>query len=222
MKVTTDACLFGAWSARHIQQLEPSPKKVLDIGTGTGLLALMIAQKLSADIDCIEIDLDAFEEAGDNISASPWANQIEVYHSDANLFNSPYKYDIIVSNPPFYEKELRSPDAKRNIAHHDGLSLQQLLEVITLNLDKNGRFYLLLPYKRNTEIDKLISSNELSIVKKEFVRQSVNHDYFRIMIEGRFKAAAEEQMTDEISIWDGHQQYAEQFIELLKDYYLYL
>lgn len=229
MKVTTDACLFGAWVAERVgssefgvQSSESGVRKILDIGTGTGLLVLMIAQKVNAAIDALEIDKDAFEQAKENISTSLWADRINVTHADVKVYVFPGKYDVIISNPPFYENELKSGDAKKNIAHHEGLTLNELLSIIKKNLSADGEFYLLLPYKRNTEIEKLMPLNNLSVAQKTLVRQSVRHDYFRIMITGRHKNGESKIITDEISIWNDKQQYTEAFIELLKDYYLYL
>jgi len=182
----------------------------------------MLAQKTNVLIDAIEIDKDAFEQASENINASPWKDRISIYHVDATQFSFHSQYDVIISNPPFYESELKSEDARKNIAHHGGLTIQQLLMVIKQNLLKGGHFFLLLPYKRHKEIERLIDESNLSIAQKTFVRQSLNHDYFRIMIEGRHKHAEEKTITNEISIWNDRQQYTPEFIDLLKDYYLNL
>ncbi len=229
MKVTTDACLFGAWAAERIGSRESKVRskmqvagRVLDIGTGTGLLALMLAQKTNALIDTIEIEKGAFEQAKENINSSPWKDKINVYHADATEFIFPYQYDIIISNPPFYENELKSPDETKNIAHHGGLNLQQLLKIIKKNLSTEGQFFLLLPHKRNEETEKLIHSNKLCIIEKKLVRQSAKHDHFRIMITGSHKLAEEKMKVTEMTIWNEQQQYTKEFIELLKDYYLYL
>ena len=222
MKVTTDACLFGAWAAERVGSCESGVGRILDIGTGTGLLTLMMAQKTRAFVDTIEIDKDAFEQARENIAASPWKEKINIYRGGAGEFSFPSKYDAIISNPPFYENELRSPDEKKNLALHGGLSLQDLLSIIRENLTEKGSFFLLLPYKRDTEIDKAIHANQLSIRKKILVRQSAKHHYFRIMIEGTNKPARQTTITNEINIWNDQQQYTKEFTALLKDYYLYL
>ena len=221
MKVTTDACLFGAWAAEKVGNSKSEISKILDIGTGTGLLSLMLAQKINVPIDAIEIDKDAFEQAKENIFASPWAERINIFHADAKEFIFPGKYDVVISNPPFYENELKSDDIKKNIAHHEGITLNELLSAIKKNLSADGEFYLLLPYKRNTEMEKLIALKELSVAQKTLVRQSVNHDYFRIMISGRHKQSEEKIIMGEISIWNDQQQYTNEFIKLLRDYYLY-
>lgn len=222
MKVTTDACLFGAWAGEQIKNEELIINNCLDIGTGTGLLSLMIAQKTpSLNIDAIEIDNDAYEQAKENIASSPWADRIKIIHADAKEFSFEKKYDIIISNPPFYENELKSDNKKKNIAHHSSdLSLPVLLEIIKKDLSADGTFYLLLPYKRNEEIKKLIREKELFIRQIVFVKQSVSHDHFRIMISGKLKAKqAGETLLDEIVIKDENDNYTQRFIALLKEYY---
>ena len=224
MKVTTDGCLFGAWIAERVRSQESLVGSVLDIGTGTGLLALMLAQGNEFSVDAIEIDKDAFEQATENIAASPWSDRINVFHADAKKYVSQYKYDVIISNPPFYEKELKGDDTKRNLAYHnEGLLLPELLKIIKKNLNPDGHFYMMLPYKRNKEIKKLLTENQLTIQQLTFVRQSINHEYFRIILAGKLNSDVQtEMMIDEISIKDNKDQYTPAFISLLKDYYLHL
>jgi len=224
MKVTTDASLFGAWAEESVRSREPGVRNILDIGTGTGLLSLMLAQRINADIDAIEIDEAAAEQAIENTEASAWKERITVINADAKNYSFPKKYDCIISNPPFYENELKSDNIKKNIAHHnEGLLLPELLSIIKNNLEHSGMFFLLLPYKRNTEIKDLLLQHEFALSKMMLVSQSINHDYFRIMISGKLKTGeAIETMIDEISIKDDKQQYTKEFTELLKDYYLHL
>lgn len=223
MKVTTDACLFGAWVAQESEKSKA--ENILDIGTGTGLLSLMLVQKNNSfHVDAIEIDKLAAEQANENINASPWNDRINIIEADIRSFSFQKKYDLIISNPPFYEKEIRSESERKNIAHHSNqLSLDELLSAIKENLSATGNFFLLLPYKRNEEIRKLFSDHLLAISKTLFIRQSVKHDYFRIIING--KAGLHEKMEtgfNEMSIWDDQQQYTPEFAGLLKDYYLFL
>lgn len=225
MKVTTDGCLFGAWVAGRIGNPEPEVREILDIGTGTGLLALMYVQKnLKAVVDAIEIDEAAAEQAAENVDASPWEDRLKIINADVRSFSFTHLYDVIISNPPFYENELKSDDKKKNIAHHSAdLTLPQLLTAIKNNLSREGVFYLLLPYKRNEELQKLIKQHELALQEIVFVRQSVNHDYFRIILKGKRKpGAASETKIDEISITDEKGSYTKIFKNLLKDYYLHL
>ncbi len=233
MKVTTEGCLFGAWAAEKINNVAHPDSfgekliinTVLDIGTGTGLLSLMYVQKNpEASIDAIEIDDEAAAQAEENVRAVPFKNRVHVIHDDVRTFSFQHKYDLIISNPPFYENELKADSLKKNVAHHnEGLLLEELLTVIKNNLNPEGIFCLLLPYKRNEEIKRLITKNELAILQMTFVKQSFTHDYFRIMLMGKLKVD-EPTKTEfaEISIWDEKQMYTTEFAELLKDYYLYL
>jgi tRNA1Val (adenine37-N6)-methyltransferase len=181
----------------------------------------MLAQKTNCLIDTIEIEKDAFEQAMENISASPWKDRINVYHTDAKEYSSSARYDIIISNPPFYENELRSANKQKNVSHHDdALSLDELIPIIKSRLEPEGRFYLLLPYKRKNDIETLFKKHGLFFSRIELVRQSVNHNYFRVLVEGTLHDSATEET--ELSIWNKDNQYTPAFTDLLKDYYLYL
>lgn len=224
MKVTTDGCLFGAWVANNIQKQNPQNENCLDIGTGTGLLSLMVAQKNNLQIDALEIDKNAALQAKENTQASPWKENISIHNIDANLFSSNSSYDLIISNPPFYENELKGESLKKNIAHHDeGLLLPELLAIIKKKLSVDGIFYLLLPYKRTEEIKRLLLEKEMPVQHITMVRQSVNHNYFRLMLAASIKPTLLPETTiDEICIKDENNHYSPAFITLLKDYYLHL
>jgi tRNA1Val (adenine37-N6)-methyltransferase len=224
MKVTTDGCLFGAWIAKQIDSNKLAVDNILDIGTGTGLLSLMIAQQSPAKIDAIEIDKATYEQAKENVAASPWADRINIIHGDAKQLPASQQYDVIVSNPPFYENELKSGSSKKNKAHHDeGLLLDDLLAVIQRNLKPGGEFYLLLPYKRNKEIENYFAKNRLSISHKTLVKQSTGHNYFRILLSGKHSENKKQTfITTEISIRNKEEKYTSEFVALLKEYYLHL
>lgn len=225
MKVTTDAALFGAWVSKQTETRKPGAETVLDIGTGTGLLALMYAQKNpEANIDAIEIDEEAAAQALENVEAFPKKNRIQVINADARVFSFHRKYDLIITNPPFYENELQSDTVKTNIARHGKeLSIKKMLNIIKDNLKPEGFFCLLLPFKRNAEIRGLLSEHGFTVPQMTFVRQSVKHDYFRIMLTGELRTEKKEQTRfDEISIWNERQQYTPEFEEFLKDFYLHL
>lgn len=224
MKVTSDGCLFGAWIANHIRKEQNDITNALDIGAGTGLLSLMVAQKKGLAIDAIEIEENAFEQLKENIDASPWRENIQPLHNDVTsyIFHTPY--DIIYSNPPFYENDLKSNDPRKNIAlHGNGLVFSDLLKVIKCNLSPDGIFFILLPYKRMDDILPALNEHELDLSHITLVRQSVRHDYFRIMLKGKAKTNKySEFYYDEISIWDEKRQYTDKFKNLLREYYLYL
>ncbi len=221
MKVTTDSCVFGAWAAKEIQNAKSKIQSVLDIGTGTGLLSLLVAQKNEVEIDAVEIDEDAFEQAKENISSSPWKNRIDILHEDILCFNPSKKYDCIISNPPFYENELTSAIGKKNIAHHSQqLNLYQVLDFISSHLSHDGVFFLLLPAKRQAEMEKLFQQKKLFVNQTVFLQQSVNHSAFRILIRG--SKSDQTSVSSTLSIWNEDQRYTVEFVELLQDYYLYL
>lgn len=217
MKVTTDACLFGAWCAVEIQKLNCS--NALDIGTGTALLSLMIAQKNAIAIDAVELDNNAARQASENIASSPWKNNITLYHSD--ILEHIGKYDCIVSNPPFYENELQSPDARNNMAHHSSrLTLLKLIQYADQMLNLNGYLFLLLPFKRLANAEKLLLDQGFYLHKMVIVKQTSHHSPFRIMVmAGKNRQANLE--PEYLSIKEGD-VYSDPFQVLLKDYYLYL
>lgn len=222
MKVTTDACLFGSLLPASAQEGAVS---ALDIGTGTGLLSLMFAQKNpTAVIDAIEMDADAARQAAENVAASPWGDRIKIIRADAREYDYGKKYDVIISNPPFYEKELKGDNIKKNLAHHnEGLLLPELVDIIKKNLAPGGRFYLLLPYKRKEEVKRLFTGHRLPVQRVTFVRQSARHDYFRMVLEGKPETGEQtETMIGEISIRDENDGYTPEFVSLLKEYYLHL
>lgn len=224
MKVTTDACLFGAWVAETIDSLQPFTQnlKLLDIGTGTGLLSLMVAQKTTADITTVEIEESAAGQAAENVNASPWQERIEIVHADVLQWQTGEKFACIFSNPPFYEKELRSDKEAKNMAHHDkGLRLTELFSFIRSHLLEEGSFFLLLPAKREAEVTALLSSNDLWLSGIVYVQQTLKHRPFRLMIQGHRKRVGDVK-TGTVTIRNDEGAYTPAFVSLLKDYYLYL
>lgn len=224
MKVTTDACLFGAWVAESIGngQLAMGKGRFLDVGTGTGLLSLMVAQENNASIDAVEIDAFAAGQAAENVQSSPWQSVIKVIQQDVLQWQPETKYDVIFSNPPFYEKEIRSEKDEKNMAHHsDGLRLEELLYFIKIHLKDDGAFFLLLPAKRKTEIERLLRKQELYAKELVLVQQTPHHQPFRMMLQGRIRKVAEVN-ENLISIKDNEDAYTPEFIKLLQPYYLHL
>ena len=225
MKVCTDACLFGAVSANSMLPTTNNKRQTtnfLDIGTGTGLLSLMYAQKNPlAIIEAVEIDKDAAEQAKENFNASPWKERLIIFNADILKFESDKKYDCIISNPPFFENDLRSADENKNKAKHDSsLSLEQLLEAIALHLSPGGWFGVLLPFHRVEYFERLAAGFAFYLTQKILVKQSPKHDFFRgILFFSRNKT---ELQSTEINIRDSNDNYSTAFVELLKDYYLYL
>lgn len=195
------------------------PARILDIGTGTGLLSLMLAQKTLAKIDAVEIEKNAFEQASENFAASIWADRLTVFHTDINKFIPSEKYDFIISNPPFFENDLKSAAPHKNLAkHHDGLLLKDLLSAIEDLLTKDGKFALLLPFHRARECIGLAEKRGYYLEEKLLVKQTSAHDYFRAML--LFSKKEKDLKSGDIMIRNEQGIYSDQFEELLKDYYL--
>lgn len=225
MKVTTDACLFGAWVSEELKEKAGMKQTILDIGAGTGVLSLMLAQKhTDCTIKAIEIDKEAATQATENFLDSPWSTQIELIYADAKEYTTTDQADVIISNPPFYEEELRSPNSSKNRAHHDeGLVLGDLIAIIKKHLCPQGSFFVLLPYKRKSEINKMLHQEQLCIQKEVLVKPSPAKDYFRVLLKGTHDSQIPCQTeTQEMQIQDENGHYSPAFIALLKDYYLYL
>jgi tRNA1Val (adenine37-N6)-methyltransferase len=218
MKVCTDACILGAWFADKA----PAYAQVLDIGSGTGLLMLMLAQKHKGGIRGIEIDLNAFRQLKDNIDKSPWRHLLKVYPGDIRSFSFPEKFDFIISNPPFYENDLPAASPTANLARHSKeLTLSELLEAIDTNLSHNGSFGVLLPYHRTAWFEEQAATQHgFTLKEKLLVRQTPGHEFFRSIL--CFSRQKDNFIpTSELCIQDNACGYTEDFIELMKDYYLY-
>jgi tRNA1Val (adenine37-N6)-methyltransferase len=221
MKVCTDACLFGAYAASLIKNSELKINDILDIGTGTGLLSLMLAQQTNADIDAVEISEAAYQQASSNFRSSAWNNRLHIYNTDIADFRSGKKYDLIISNPPFFENDLRSTDEIKNKAKHEGsLNLNELLKIAAGLLSAEGHFAVLLPYHRVEPAILMTEALELYCTNKIIVQQTTAHDPFRGMLV--FSAHKKETEFMQMSIKDRAGKYTNEFILLLKDYYLYL
>lgn len=219
MKVCTDACILGAWFADKA----PAYARVLDIGSGTGLLMLMVAQKHKGEIRGIEIDLDAFRQLKENISQSPWRQLLKVYPGDVRSFSFLEKFDFIISNPPFFENDLPAATAAANLARHSKeLTFSELLEAIDTNLSKTGSFGVLLPYHRTAWFEEEASTRFGFILKEKLlVRQTPRHDFFRSILH--FSRRRDNFiLTTELTIQNNDGAYTEDFTELMRDYYLNL
>ncbi|MBL7767053.1 MAG: methyltransferase [Chitinophagaceae bacterium] len=149
MKVTEMACIFGA-----VTNIPNSCHRILDIGSGTGLLSLMMGQRSAATkITGIEFERAAYLQSIENVSSSPYSQNIEILLEDARVFTHPQGFDLIISNPPFFENQLPSPDFEKNKAwHHETLSLKELLNCVKRNLTKDGHLSVLFPNYRKDEI----------------------------------------------------------------------
>jgi tRNA1Val (adenine37-N6)-methyltransferase len=218
MKVCTDACLFGAWVANKFEQKEIVANKILDIGCGTGLLSLMLAQKTTAPIDAIEIDAEAYLQATENISTSPFKDQIHTFHGPVEIFAAHNKYDFIICNPPFYENQLKSKEENRNIAMHGGLSFPNLAAVTKTNLSQNGKVAVLVPSDRVEILKQYFEAVNLFIELQINVKHSPKHTPFRSML--LFSFGSKETRQEVILIKTELDNYSDDFKALLNNYYL--
>ncbi|HEX4851985.1 MAG TPA: methyltransferase [Puia sp.] len=218
MKVCTDACIFGAWFAEKI----PSNSSVLDIGSGTGLLMLMLAQKNKSEIDGIELDLSSYKQLKENITQSKWKEHLKVFPGDVRNHAFPFKYDFIIVNPPFFENDLLSDSEEKNLAKHSkSLTLQDLIAVIDQNLHSSGTFGILLPFHREKEFEEIAVAQQFYPQERLWVQQTPDHSFFRsIMHFSRNRAPAV--IGAQLTIQEEEGKYTPEFVELLRDYYLYL
>ncbi len=215
MKVTTDACILGSYLAAE------SPARILDIGTGTAVLAIMAAQKFpEARIHAVEVDADAYKQAEQNINECPWRDRIKTFHYRIQEFiRKDFSYDLIVCNPPYYEHQLKTENKKINVARHsDELNLKELAYAVNLALAEKGVFYLILPPLPFRSIVTELSFygislfNRLEILDK---RGSLKSRYI-----GGFNRHEKQTREEVLFIRDLSGHYTDQFKAMLKDYYL--
>lgn len=222
MKVCTDACLFGAFVAKEIQDEKCKIENVLDIGSGTGLLSLMLAQKTPAKIDAVEIDEEAYRQARQNFEISPWPSKLNIHHSSIQHFNksTDQQFSIIISNPPFFEQSLQSTDNRKNLAKHaNELPFEELIGIILMKLREDGKFFILLPYHEFQKFNSIALSQKLYLKQQVNVNQTENHSSFRTI--GAFTKIQSNNINSTSIYIKDHNDYSAEFIELLKDYYLY-
>ncbi len=214
MKVGTDGVLLGAWTQIG------NPERILDVGTGTGLVALMLAQRTEALIDAIDIDESACLQAYENVNASPFSKQIRIVHSSFADFQSTKKYDLIVSNPPYFSQSLKSPDEKRSKARHDDLLL--LDDLITGSkklLSGNGRITLILPIEQDQKLTGISTQNQLYRTRQTNVIPTLNGQIKRILVE-LSPTPKPDYKPDCLTIETERHKYTKEYEELTRDFYL--
>lgn len=222
MKVTTDGCLFGAWVANKINGYTGT---VLDVGAGTGLLSLQIAQQTLATITAVEIQSSAAMECGQNFSNSPFQSRCSVVKDSIQNFasNTAACFDVIVSNPPFYEQSLYSASTSKNAAHHSTeLSLIQLLECSKkLTKKPGGTFYLLLPFYRLQEVLEVANNHSWYAQETVIVYPNPAKPPFRVML-CLVQEATANVTKQTLYVRKANNDYSEEFVRLLQPYYLNL
>ena len=245
MKVCTDACLFGAWVSQ--KTLVQNASNIIDIGTGTGLLSLMLAQvteSSKASITAIEIESQAAAEASSNFNISKWSDRLvlvnnsiqnftanigkgELVSNGLNNTNNNLLFDIVISNPPFYEGDLKSPDANKNkAAHSTELPWSILVENVANLLSGAGSFFVLVPTLRAYTMQKLAEAHELHLMEEVLVYNDAKHLPFRSFLHFQKNSNTLDKeisvLRNKIVIKNSDNTYSNAFTELLKDYYLHL
>jgi len=222
MKVCTDACLFGAWAIQ--KEALQKAGSVLDIGTGTGLLSLMVAQKNDhGTITAVEIEPNAAKEAHSNFTLSPWKQQLNVINSSIQDFAlTKVQFDCIISNPPFFETDLPSPDTNKNLAAHSvALPWEEFAQVVSRLLSIDGFFFVIIPSLRAYTMQKNMEANGLQLIEETTVYNKEKQLPFRTFL--LFKKESEKSTSiirNTIFIKEPNNEYTDLFKSLLKDYYL--
>ena len=218
MKVGTDGVLLGAWT--NID----NAKCILDIGTGTGLIALMLAQRSDATITAVDAEVNACEQAKINFNGSPWAGRLQIVHSKIQDFHSDHPFDLIVSNPPYFSGYYSSDDLSRDIARSADvlLSYEDLIASAKKLLAVNGRLSLILPADLQERIIELANQHELILSRLTFVKTKKNKAAKRVLLEFVNTSTEVKIILDELIIQsdDNSRVYTQEYISLTKDFYL--
>ena len=240
MKVGTDGVLLGAWAGREMEGSRGfkgfQELNLLDIGTGTGLIALMMAQRCSTQmvdchIDAVEIDTKAAQQAAENVAASPWANQIQVYPCSLSQYMDNRKedrlqYDLVVSNPPFYNATLKPDDEARAIARHkDALPLTEIIQCACRTLTPRGRLALIYPMNYDSEVMTEAIAAGLKPLRICNVLTKVGKACKRRMVEFCLNHAETLSMECEVStlsIRDAEGNYTSEYLDLTLPFYTHL
>lgn len=219
MKVGTDGVLLGAWAI-----IEQDPFAILDIGAGTGLIALMLAQRTDAEhIEALEIDADAHEQCVENFENSPWNDRLFCFHSSLDDFMEELEdeeYDLIVSNPPYHTENYFSGDDKRDAARFtESLPFEDLCEAVSVLLSDDGIFCVIVPFPAEANFIALAAENDLFPIKITRVKGTPTTEIKRSLLAfGR--TPIENFPVDELVIETARHEYTPEYIALTKDFYL--
>jgi len=217
MKIGTDSVLLGAWTstAHH-------PFSVLDIGAGTGVLSLMLAQRSNAEtIESLEIDADAYEQCSENFENSPWPDRLFCYHASLLEFVEEIEdeYDLIICNPPFYSEDYKTSNEARDLARfNDAMPFEHLIYAVSNLLSDTGIFSVVIPFKEEPKFKDLASQAGLFLNRALHVKGNPYTEIKRSLLEFSFKDRKVE--TSDLIIETERHQYTEDYINLTKDFYL--
>lgn len=214
-KVSEMACIFGAWI-----DVPEDYRSVLDIGSGTGLLSLMLAQRTAVQVDAVELEPACFLQGRENVLASPFHERIECIHADIRTYRPGKQYDAIIANPPFFEGQLKAGNRERSLARHaDTLTLNELMDAIHYLLAPSGRFSVLFPFDRMNEVMNHAVEYGYVPVRMMRVQHSPLHEP-RIWMAEFSRIPGPVHRETLIVKEDG--QYSRAMTKLLKSYYLSL
>ncbi|AUS05433.1 tRNA1(Val) (adenine(37)-N6)-methyltransferase [Pseudotamlana carrageenivorans] len=217
MKIGTDAVLLGAWAS-----LEKHPFSILDIGSGTGVLALMLAQRSAAEIiDALEIDDKTYEQCVDNFEQSHWGDRLFCYHASLEEFVDEIEdqYDLIVCNPPFYSEDYKTNNISRDLARfQEALPFDHLVQSVSKLLSDTGVFTVVIPYKEEARFIALASEVNLFLNRSLHVKGSPTSEVKRCLLEFSFRESDIKNET--LIIENQRHDYTEDYINLTKDFYL--
>lgn len=215
MKVGTDAVILGAW-ATHI-----NPKRILDIGSGTGIIALMMAQRFdNAKIEAIEIEENAVKQAQENINNSKWKDRISIYHNSLQEFKVNQTYDLIVSNPPYFNNQHFAKGDERSLARHTNtLSFDDLLSQTANLLSDKGSFQLILPYKETIAFIQKARINNLIPVRHTKIAHCKGKSFKRSLLTFQKKEAP--MVESELYIKDFQSRFTDEYKALTAAFYLH-
>jgi tRNA1Val (adenine37-N6)-methyltransferase len=218
MKIGTDGVLLGAWTP-----ITNNPFSVLDIGTGTGIIALMLAQRSNAEqIDALEIDEEAYEQSVENFENSPWSDRLFCFHAGLDEFvDEPEdEYDLIVSNPPFYSEDYKTENKQRDLARfQDAMPFEDLVEAADLLLSENGVFSVIIPFKEEDRFLAIAKEYELYPTKITRVKGTATSEIKRSLLAFSRKETIGFPI-DELTIETARHIYTPEYFELTKEFYL--
>jgi tRNA1Val (adenine37-N6)-methyltransferase len=215
MKVGTDGALLGAWT--DVRQAT----QILDIGTGTGIIALMLAQRASESvtIDAVEIEDQAYADAQENIAASPWHDRINLHHEPIQNFHTSTKFDLIVTNPPYFQKSFKPPTAQRITARHtQQLTFDEILLITEKLLTPNGKLNLILPFTEGSQFIDLANHKGLHCTRKWIFRTRENKPVERFLLE--FRWDKKELDEGEILLYSSGEEWSNEYKDLMREFYL--
>lgn len=219
MKIGTDGVLLGAWTP-----IDHQPSSVLDLGSGTGIIALQLAQRtLAHTIDAVEIDETAYEQSLENFEASPWADRLFCYHASVQEFASEIeeKYDLIVSNPPFYSEDFKTNNPARDLARFsDALPFQHLIVCAAHLLSEKGIFSVIIPKKEERDFIKVAAKSDLFPIKICRVKGNPTAEEKRSLLA--FKHTRINPIIEGLTIENSRHNYTEPYTALVKEFYLKL